>query len=524
MVQTAAQASPEQVLAQYLRNTSPQANTRTSAVPDDVISWGERNFYIPAEASVPRLISFLPHQKTILKLFFDPRYAAALGCTPNFQTLVFSTIKKSGKTAIAALVARWITETWGSHAEVFSLANDLEQARGRIYQAAITSIELDPRYRRADKGISNLWRTIERQSTYLPTHSTFKAVSSDYKGEAGSNPTATFWSELWGYESETAQRLWEELTPVPTRPRSIRYVETYAGYEGESAILNELEDRIKKTGYRLTLRDLRLLGFTHADWPFSEDEPLPFYVHPPTRTFAYWDSGLAARRMPWQSPAYYAAQEGELRPSAYRRLHLNERVSNDEEFIPREWWERLARTDIPPLDSKTPIIIGADASVTGDCTGIVAVSRHPRDPSQLAQRLCRVWHPSPGKPLNYRDTIDATLREWTKQYNVVQIAYDQYQLHHLMTELRNDAVAWCKPFSQNAERSIADKQLYDLIKDARIYHTGDPDLTEHIQNCAAKVPKDDNSRLRLIKKASKSKIDLAVALSMASHEALRLNL
>lgn len=517
-------SNPLEVLAQYLKNASPQANTaRTVAQDNDVISWGERNFYIPAEAAVPRLISFLPHQKTILKLFFDPRYAVALGCTPNFQTLVYSTVKKSGKTAIAALVARWVTETWGSHAEVFSLANDLEQARGRIYQAALTSIELDPRYHRSDKGIANIWRVIERQASYIPTHSTLKAVSSDYKGEAGSNPTATFWSELWGYESEAAQRLWEELTPVPTRPRSIRYVETYAGYEGESAILNDLEDRIRKDGYRLTARDLRALNFTEEDWPFPNEDPLPFYVHPPTRTFAYWDSGLIARRMPWQTPDYYAAQEGTLRPSAFRRLHLNERVSNDEEFIPREWWERLAR-DIPPLDANTPIVVGADASVTGDCTAIVAVSRDPSDPSQLAQRLCRVWYPKPGHPLNYRDTIDATLREWVKQYNVVQIAYDQYQLHHLMTELRNDAVAWCKPFSQNAERSIADKQLYDLIKDARIHHSGDPDLTEHIQNCAAKIPKDDNSRLRLIKKASKSKIDGAVALSMAAHEALRLNL
>lgn len=522
MVETAQQSNSLEVIAQYLRNTSPQAQQNNTSHPTDVISWGERNFYIPTEASVPRLISFLPHQKTILRLFFDPRYATALGCSPNFQTLVYSTIKKSGKTAIAALIARWVAETWGTHAEVFSLANDLEQARGRIYQAAITSIELDPRYARKDKGIANIWRVIERQATYLPTYSTLKAVSSDYKGEAGSNPTATFWSELWGYESEASIRLWEELTPVPTRPRSIRYVETYAGYDGESSILNELEDRIKKDGYRLTLRDMRSLGFTQEDWPFPDD-PLPFYVHPPTRTFAYWDGGLIARRMPWQTPEYYAAQEGTLRPSAYRRLHLNERVSNDEEFIPREWWERLVR-DIPTLDTKTPIIIGADASVTGDCTAIVAVSRDPANPSQLAQRLCHIWNPTSGHPLNYKDTIDATLREWCSKYNVVQIAYDQYQLHHLMTELRNDAVAWCKSFSQNAERSVADKQLYDLIKDARIYHTGDPELAAHLNNCAAKVPKDDNTRLRLIKKSSKSKIDAAVALSMACHEALRLNL
>lgn len=494
---------------------------KSQSAPPDVVTWAEKNFYIPTDAGTPKLISLLPHQKIILECFFNPKLASHLNCGPNFQTLIYSTIKKSGKTAIAAMVARWITETWGSHSEVFSLANDLEQARGRIYQAAITSIELSPTFSRQAKGIPNRWRIIERQATHLPSHSTLKAVSADYKGEAGSNPVATLWSELWGYESESAQRLWEELTPVPTRPRSIRYVETYAGYEGESTILNELEDRIKRDGIRLTREQLHAsLG---CEWPFP-DEQLPFYYHSPTRTFAYWDTGIAARRMPWQTPAYYSAQEGELRPSAYRRLHLNERVSNAETFIQKEWWERLHDETIPPPSPNTPIVVAADASVTGDCTALVAVSRDPKNPTQVLQRLCRVWQPSGGHPLDYSQTIEPTLREWCDQYNVVQIAYDAYQLHDLMTRLRNDAVAWTRPFSQNAERSVADKQLFDLIRDKRIHHVGDPTLAEHLYSCGAKVPTGDNSRLRLIKKAAKSKIDAAVALSMACSEALRLSL
>lgn len=493
---------------------------KSQSTPPDVVTWAEKNFYIPTDEGKPRLISLLPHQKIILECFFNPKLAVSLNCGPNFQTLIYSTIKKSGKTAIAAMVARWITETWGSHSEVFSLANDLEQARGRIYQAAITSIELSPGYSRQAKGIAHKWRIIERQATHLPSHSTLKAVSADYKGEAGSNPVATLWSELWGYESESAVRLWEELTPVPTRPRSIRYVETYAGYEGESAILNELEDRIKKDGIRLTRTQLNQLG---CDWPFP-DIDLPFYYHPSTRTFAYWDTGLAARRMPWQTPEYYIAQENELRPSAYRRLHLNERVSNAETFIQREWWERLTIQTPPPLTANTPLVVGADASVTGDCTALVAVSRDPTNPTQVLQRLCRTWQPSAGHPLDYSQTIEPTLREWCQRYNIVQIAYDAYQLHDLMTRLRNDGVTWCRPFSQNADRSIADKALFDLIRDQRIHHTGSEELAEHIFNCGAKVPAGDNSRLRLVKKTNKSKIDAAVALSMASSECLRLNL
>jgi len=510
------------IINKWLQSYDP--NRIPTYAENNPVDWGEKHFYIPSDTSSPTLIKFLPHQKTIMRLFFDTTIAKKLTDSPNFQTLVYSTIKKSGKTAIAALVARWITETWGSHSEVFSLANDLEQARGRIYQAAINSIELDPRYHRADRGIAQLWRIIERQAMHLPSHSTLKAVSSDYKGEAGSNPSATFWSELWGYETEASLRLWEELTPVPTRPRSIRYVETYAGYDGESSILNDLEDRIKKEGVQLTLPQLYDLGFTQQDWPFPPDEPLPFYVHAPTRTFAYWDTGTTARRMPWQTPQYYLTQQGELRPSAFDRLHLNIRVSNADEFVPDEWWARLEQSSLAvPPGPNTPLVVGADASVTGDCTALVAVSRHPDNPDQVAQRLCRVWQPTPGHALDYSQTIEPTLREWAAKYNIVQIAYDEFQLHDLMSRLRNDAVAWTRKFGQTQDRLIADKALYDMIRDQRIHHTGDPTLAEHLLNCAAKVPADDNTRLRLVKKSRRSKIDAAVALSMAASECLRLN-
>lgn len=515
----------------------------------DVAEWGEANYYIPHDSGRARLIKLLPHQKVILKLFFDENIAHQLGCEPNFQTLVFSTVKKSGKTAIAGMVARWVTETWGSHVETYSMANDLEQARGRIYAAALASIELDPRYELRAKGIPGQWRVIENQASYTPTHSKLKAVSADYKGEAGSNPVATFWSELWGYSSEASQRLWEELTPVPTRPRSIRYVETYAGYEGESGILNDLEDRVKNEGKRLTLDELRGLGL---DWPW-EDQPLPFYVHLPSRTIAYWDDGENARRMPWQTSAYYAAQEAELRPQAYRRLHLNFRSSSTEDFIPIEWWDRLVDLGVPTLDHSTPVVMALDGSVSGDCSAASLISRHPTNKANVAYRDGRVWTPSDGKPLDYSQTIEPYVRTIctghnhtrdltcdkfnrtplaaligacprAKPYNVVSVVYDEFQLHDLTTRLRNEAVAWFKKFSQQSDRSIADKALFDAIRDQRISHNGDENLREHIRACGAKIPKDDNSKLRLIKKAAKSKIDLAVATSMAAHECQRLNL
>lgn len=467
----------------------------------DIVDFAHKNFYIP-ENSFP--IKLLPHQQSLLRYALDP--------DRNYQTIVYSTVKKSGKTAIAGLVARWVAETWGQRNEVYLVANDLEQARGRIFQAATTSIELTPGYNTQKRTLPGRWRIIENKAVHQTTGSIMKAISSDYKGEAGSNPTATFWSELWGYQSEASHRLWDELTPVPTRERSLRYVETYAGYEGESDLLETLY-KLGMSGRRLTHNDI--------DWPFP-DQP-PIWVNERAHLFMYWDSGAIARRMPWQTPQYYEAQASTLRELAFRRLHLNEWTSSVSEFLPVEWWDACIGI-VPPIDKSTPMVLGVDAATSSDCCAIVGVTRHPTLASNIAVRLYRVWYPQPGHPIDLTATMDVALREICSKYNVIEIAYDAYQLHKMMTDLRNDAVAWCRPFSQGNDRAVADKQLYDLIRDRRIIHSGDEPFRDHIRNSAAKTSKDEDTKLRIIKKGQDKKVDLVVALSMGAYECLRLML
>jgi hypothetical protein len=106
---------------------------------------------------------------------------------------------------------------------------------------------------------------------------------------------------------------------------------------------------------------------------------------------------------------------------------------------------------------------------------------------------------------------------------VIQVAYDAFQLHDMCTRLSREHLAWFRQFSQGSDRLIADGQLRDLIRDRRIWHRGEVDLTEHIQNADAMEDKEDR-KMRLVKRAEKMKIDLAVCQSMGSEELLRLNL
>jgi len=81
-----------------------------------------------------------------------------------------------------------------------------------------------------------------------------------------------------------------------------------------------------------------------------------------------------------------------------------------------------------------------------------------------------------------------------------------------------------KAFPQGPQRSIADSLFHKLALRGQLGHDGDARLREHVLNVRAKLSKDEDSQIRMIKKAPDRKIDLAVAASMAVSETLHLNL
>ena len=94
---------------------------------NDIVPWAEANFYLP-ETEQP--IVFRSFQKAILKYSFDrirqddPRIALfpsldnRIGNLP-FRLVIFSTVKKSGKTTLAALVGRWMAEDQCRFGEIY---------------------------------------------------------------------------------------------------------------------------------------------------------------------------------------------------------------------------------------------------------------------------------------------------------------------------------------------------------------------------------------------------------------------
>lgn len=99
--------------------------------------------------------------------------------------------------------------------------------------------------------------------------------------------------ELWGYTSERSRRLWDEMVPSPVPRVSCRLITTYAGFEGESTLLEELYKR--GLAQQEVGTDLR-----------AGDGLLMFWSHVPIA--------------PWRSERWLAEMRRSLRPAQYLRM------------------------------------------------------------------------------------------------------------------------------------------------------------------------------------------------------------
>lgn len=276
----------------------------------DIVAWAEDQFIL---AETGRPIKLEPHQKTVLRRAFTPDVEGRL----PYSEVIYSAPKKSGKTTIGALVVLWFALTQEPYNEIFCVANDEEQAQGRVFKDVARAVGANP-------FLVQGCRVSQSKIEFLSTGTTITALASEYAGAAGSRHGLVVFDELWAYTSERSRRLWDELTPVPTRKNSIRLVVTYAGFEGESDLLWDLCQRGLK-GQQV-------------------DQALPIYTN--GRLFMYWDH---EPRMPWQTPEYYEEQRQSLRPNAYLRLHENRWVSGENSFVDMDWWDACIDHSLHPL-------------------------------------------------------------------------------------------------------------------------------------------------------------------------------
>lgn len=334
-------------------------------------------------------------------------------------------------------------------------------------------------------------------------------------------------SELWGFTTDKKKQVWTEMTVPPTLyGKALRWVETYAGYKGESELLEQLYDVAV------------LQGTPHPDFldltsNLSGNGNQVVFVNEKAGTFAYWDH---EPRLSWQEPGYYQQEQSALAPEEFSRLHRNLWVSPISSFIQETWWDNCQNPELPALKEgdPTPVVVGIDMAVSRDCAALVAVTRDPFHPDNSAAiRAVRVFSPRDTNGIiDQERDVAPVLREWAKRWNVICFVYDPREMAKLAQDLSREGLGWFDAFGQTSPRAIADKQLHDMVVHRQIswnpYTTegdigfkgdGQESLYKHITQAGATTK---NEGYRLEKLSQKAKIDAAVATSMATKTAMDL--
>lgn len=398
----------------------------------------------------------------------------------DFSTWLYSAPKKSGKTTIGAGVALW-QACRVPDGQVYIIGNDQKQADNRMMQAIRYAIDHNPRLQKRAR--------LVRYTVYLDNGTKIESIPVDPRGEAGMNPTGLFWTEAWGAIGNRPEMLWTEAALSPSRVgQSFKFIESYAGYKGESLILERLYDSIIKQGK------------PHAIIP-------ELYTN--GKSIGYW---CTRHIMEWQvnNPEYYAQEERENVPAEYRRIHRNEWASPQQEFVPLEWF--LACKSEYSVDKNESMVLSLDAATSNDNFAITMVSRRGND---VYVHYSRCWIPPKGGTIDFREP-EVEIRRLLKENNIIELCYDPFQLHSLVSRIRDEEFVNTRAFPQAGDRLLSDKNLYDMIRERRIHHHGEPDLIAHIGNSAAELNKNENT-LRIVKRSQDLKVDLAVSLSMGAY-------
>ncbi len=400
-----------------------------------------------------------------------------------YVELVFAAGKKSGKTATAAMfLLTVIVVLAGPFGEGYCVANDLEQAASRVFQACARIVAASPLLRGSAKVTAT-------RIEFPSTGSTITALASDYASAAGANPSIVCFDELWAYTSERSRRLWDEMVGgVPTRKVSVRLTTTYAGFSGgESQLLEDL--------YKRGLRGRRV-----APDLYRQKGLLMYWTHRPPA--------------PWQTKAWVEQMQAVLRRNAFLRVIECRFVTSESTFVEEEWWRACEHDDIRPViaDKALAVWCGLDASVKRDATAVVCCTF---DAEERRVRLVfhRIFQPSPREPLNFEATVERTMLELRDRYEVREVLFDPWQMQAVSQRLAAVGLPM-REFPQSVPNlTEASTNLYELVKGGNLAVYRDDALRKSVMSAVAV----ETARgMKLSKRRTSEKIDAVVALSLAA--------
>ena len=235
----------------------------------------------------------------------------------SIPSSVYGAPKKSGKTTLAALIVlvMVLLRNDGRFAEGYCVANDFEQAQSRVFTVIKRIVEVSPLL----KGEARI--TADR--IIFPAFDATITAIAPTRRLPRRQPDDLCFDELWGYTSERSTRLWDEMITSPARKISCRLTTTYAGFSGESVLLEDLHKRgmaLPRGRSELACWRRHVVRVAHRAGCTVAG-----------RALAGGDAALACG------------------PVAYARMILNEFVSPESKFVDLAAWDACVQPSLVPV-------------------------------------------------------------------------------------------------------------------------------------------------------------------------------
>lgn len=400
-----------------------------------------------------------------------------------YPNQLLSASKKAGKSATAAMHGLTTLILFGGRfAEGLVVANSLEQSQARVLEQ-MKRIAVSSPLLRDDTEITV--RAIK-----LPT-ARCAAIAANDLTAAGSEATWVNNDEFHATRGEGARRLFDELSPPPTKKIAVRLITTYACYSGENELLEQLYAR-----------------------GMAQPEVAPS-LHAGGGMLMGWYHGAIA---PWQTPFWLDQMKASLNEAQYRRLILNEIVVAESEFITSVALDAITDLQLPHGSSDGLICVaGVDASLHNDTSAVIVVGFNPADQSvRLLDH--KIFTPSPGKPINFTE-IENLLLFWYGKYKLRNVAFDPYQFEPSAQRLRLHYINCTSISPTGSNNNAMTENLLHLIKHRQLQLYPDDAIRQSLLNTI--VSEEGGRGLKLARRVKSGRIDATIALALAALVAVR---
>lgn len=444
----------------------------------EVVDFAESHFVVTKGYRAGEPLRFTPWQRWLLHALFERRSDTG---RLRYRRALIGLPRKNGKSLLGSTIGIYSMVAGEPGAEIYAVAGDKQQAR-IIFQEAKSQVQSSPL-------LSSECR-VYRDAIEMPRlGSVFRVLSSDFKAQAGLNPSTVLFDELWNQRNSD---LFDQMTlGSGARIEPITIAISTAGFDLDTPLGFQYT-----YGKRIAAGEVEDTTFGCWWWeaPIDcdiKDEKFWRIANPNIREglLDLDDLEVAARQ---------------TTESEFRRWKLNQWSKSSDSWIPTGSWERCV-SDLQ-IDHDLPAFVGIDMAIKNDSIAVVIVQ--PQEDRFVVK--AKIWNPQ-DEGIDIAG-VEMYLRDIHHAYNIQEFAFDPALFLRSAEHLADDGLPMIE-FPQSAARMIpACNNAYRLIVEGQIAHDGSPTLTDHVLSATQRVTEQG---WRLSKGKSRRKIDACIAMVIA---------